>query len=243
MSDHLTLENIDRVELAPLDRPAGWQVSFASANPGLNHQLYVNGSLADFTDCPGQRVFEISATACPQELAIAAVPGRYRSVDLSAELPGEVQNPPWILRRKFLRDVRHRPGERLAVYHDSASGEVSSQATFVQEIWPVALGHWGFGLCQFGLGGFGVDGSRSPGLGGGAFGLGPFGLGTDLLQTTLALSNEGTHAVEYRVVTADGETSTALSDSIDAAPPPQPATSISATNYDQQQSQLTLQLS
>ncbi len=243
MITHLIYDQIDRLVLTPLARPFSWLLRFRSGHAGLHHQLYINGRLADFSDSPAQRTFEMISTDYPQELAITAVSGRYRTVDLSAELPADVQNPPWVLRTKFPRDIEHQPGDRLAIFHDSASGLMSEAASLESEIWPPSVSHWGFGQNQFGWGGFGIDGTSAPGLGGGSFGLGPFGLGADILETNLAMTNEGEHNVEFRVIADNGEISSALTATLMSAPPPQPVENFSITSYDSQTSLLTLQLS
>ncbi len=242
MTDQLTYENIDQLQLTQLTRPAGWQLSFRSSNVGQNHQLYINGRLADFSDTPSQRTFEIHATDFPQELAVAAVSGRYRTAELYSELPSEAQNPPWVLRRKIVRDILHQPGDKIAVFHDSASGTLSETPSIEREIWPVSQPHWGFGMCMFGLGGFGIDGVSSPGFGGGAFGIGPFGLNAELMEISLAVCSDGAHAVAHRVISGEGGVSSTQTDQLEAAPPPTPTTGLSVTAYEPQKNHLTLQL-
>ena len=79
-------------------------------------------------------------------------------------------------------------------------------------------------------------------MGVGAFGLGPFGIGADLLDIDLSLTADGTHEIELRAVSAEGQASAAANDTFEAHPPPEPPTSITATSYNPQTNQLTLQI-
>jgi len=238
-----TTDQIDRLQLYPLRRPLGWRLTFRSQNPGRVHQLYVNGRLADCTDMLDDRQFEVSADAAPQEFAIVAVVGEDRAVDFASELPSEISCPPWVYRPAVVRDVQHLPGDRLMVFHDGAGGEMGESPALTRELWPPAEAHWGWGRGALGRGGFGVGGDLAPGFGGGAFGLGPLGLGAKSLRDDLSLSHEGTHQIKLRVSAPQGQTSSAEETTFDAAPPPAPASALTATNYDPNQKTLTLQIS
>ncbi|MBN1554233.1 MAG: hypothetical protein JXA11_05775 [Phycisphaerae bacterium] len=228
----LVTDNIDRLQLTALRRPLGWRVTFRSRNDGLMHQLYVNGRLADATDTTTQRFFEVSAQTWPMELAVAAVAGEFRFEDHYDELPATVAEPAWVYRPGVLRHVQHRPGDRIAVYHDSAGGTISDEAALSREIWPAGLPHWGWGRGGFGRGGFGVDADLAPGFGGGPFGLGPLGVDVENMNLALPLNHEGEHEIELRVVSAKGQTSAPVIDAFTAHPPPAPFQAITATNYD-----------
>jgi hypothetical protein len=228
----LITDNIDRLTLTALRRPLGWRLTFRSFNDGMVHQLYVNGRLADATDTAGQRFFEVSAQTWPLELAVAAVSGEYRYEDHADELPSDVATPAWVYRPGVLRSVHHRPGDRIAVFHDSAGGGMCAEAALSRELWPAGVPHWGWGRGGLGRGGFGIDADLAPGFGGGPFGLGPMGVDVERMNLSLPLKNDGTHAIELRIVTAEGKTSDAVEDSFTAHPPPAPLRAIHATNYD-----------
>lgn len=228
----LITDNIDQLRLHALRRPLGWRITFRSRNDGMVHQLYVNGRLADATDTTTQRFFEVSAQTWPMELAVAAVAGEFRYEDHFSELPADVAEPGWVYRPGVLRHVQHRPGDRIAVVHDSAGGTMGEESTLTRELWPAGVPHWGWGRGGFGRGGFGVDADLSPGFGGGPFGFGPLGVDVENMNLSLPLNHEGPHEVELRVVAPDGQTSSPVEDSFTAHPPPAPLEAITATNYD-----------
>ncbi|MBN1941815.1 MAG: hypothetical protein JW849_00815 [Phycisphaerae bacterium] len=228
----LLTDNIDRLQLHALRRPLGWRLTFRSGNDGLVHQLYVNGRLADATDTTTQRFFEISAQTFPQELAVAAVAGEFRHEDHFAELPAEAAEPAWVYRPAVLRHVQHRPGDRIAVYHDSAGGTMGQDAALSRELWPAGVPHWGWGRGGFARGGFGLDADLAPGFGAGPWGAGPLGVDVEPMDLAVAMTHDGPHAIELRVATDQGQTSAALEDSFTAHPPPAPLKAITATNYD-----------
>lgn len=227
----LVTDNIDQLRLWALRRPLGWRLTFRSRNDGRMHQLYVNGRLADVTDTAAQRFFEVSAQTFPMELAVAAVAGEFRFEDHFSELPSGVAEPGWVYRPNVLRSVQHRPGDRLAVLHDAASGTMSDQAAVRREVWPAGIPHWGWGCGVLGRGGFGLDADLAPGFGGGLFGLGPMGVDVERMDLSLPLKNEGLHDVELCVMTAEGKSSAAVEDTFTAHPPPAPLEAITATNY------------
>lgn len=238
----LHLDQIDRLLLMPLRRPLGWRLTFRSGHDGLHHQLYVNGRLADATDTVAQRWFEWTAQPFPQELAVAAVAGAYRWEDRSAELPAETACPPWVYRPPVRREVRHHPGDRLAVYHDSAGGTISDTPALLRDLWPPGTPHWGWGCGAFGRGGFGLDGDLAPGFGSGPFGAGPMGVDMEQIDLDLPLTHDGLHAIELRVVAPDGRRSPAVADSFPAHPPPPPLKALAATHYDPNTHMLTITL-
>ena len=208
----------------------------------MMHQLYVNGRLADVTDTISQRFFEVSAQTWPMELTVAAVAAEYRYEDHFTELPNDVADPTWVYRPNVLRHVQHRPGDRIAVFHDSAGGTMEQDAALSREFWPAGVPHWGWGRGGFGRGGFGVDADRAPGFGSGSFGLGPLGVDVERMDIHLPLKNDGTHDIELRVVTPEGQISTAVNDSFAAHPPPAPLKAITATNYNSNTQILTVNL-
>lgn len=241
MSELIT-DNIDRIGVYPLKRPLGWEVTFRSSNDALHHQLYVNGRLIDFTDHLEQRSFEITAETAPLELAIAAVSGAFRMMDLSDELPEYIRHPGWVYRASVARHVDHHPGDLLGMFDDKASGTMEQDPSLLREIWPPSVPHWGWGCCEFARGAFGVDGSYAPGFGGGAYGLGPFGINADRIQVDLALAEEGAHQIELRVLSAQDQLSDPEEVTFPARVPPAPADTIQPTAYDTQTYQLTLQI-
>lgn len=238
----IVTNNLDQLRLHPLRRPLGWRLTFRSGNDGMHHQLYVNGRLADATDSTTQRGFEVSAQTWPQELAVVAVAGEYRHEDHFAELPANVAEPAWVYRPGVLRDVQHRPGDRIAVYHDSAGGMMGDTPALSRELWPPGVPHWGWGRGGWGRGGFGLDADLAPGFGGGPFGLGPLGVDTERMDIALPLTDDGTHEIELRVLTPEGQVSAAIDDSFAAHPPPTPLEAITATDYDMDTRMLTIEL-
>jgi hypothetical protein len=223
-----TLENITGLVAAPADELT-WEVRFASANPALHHQLYVNGILAGWTDRPADRRLGVPAPAGPCQLVIVAVDADARGADLwdqlGLDLPGwvcplAVQRPAW------------PAGLQLVVRGDHATGQIDPAPLAVEELTPAWLECSGWGLDAFGAGGLGLDGSTGPGLGGGAFGAGAFGVGARLLKVRLALAQAGDHQLQLTVVDPCGQASAPVTVNFHAAPPPAPAISIAPLAYD-----------
>jgi len=242
MTASLTTDNIDRLQATPLGGAGGWQITFHSLNEGLCHQLYVNGSLADWTDTPTQRHFAIDSELSPLEVVVAAVEPSSRTVDMSELLPAGVGTPSWRYTATALRDIGHRPGDSLAVMGDGATGQGVSQLLASREIWPQWAPRWAFGEDVFGLGGFGYDGYRAPGLGMGVFGVGPFGVGVDKITIEALLPEEGTHQIVLRTLAADGQYADADAVSVAAAPPPDAIKGLGVTDYEKTTDTLTLEI-
>ena len=237
MSEIIT-DNIDRLQLFPLNRVLGWRVSFRSSNKTY-HQLYSNGRLIDFTDTIDQRSFEIEADKFPQLLVVVAVAGEDRCSDLSPQLPENIRRPPWVYNKNIVRSTVHRPGDMLAVFYDHTSGTMETDASLFVNIFPSSVALWGFGISSFGQGGFAVDGADGPGFGDGDFGVGPFGINGILLSVNMGLCEEGTHDIEMRVVSQEGTASQPIEDNFEAFPPPAPVVSITPTSYDSETHKLT----
>jgi hypothetical protein len=170
-----------------------------------------------------------------------AVPSRHRNGNFAHELPAGAAAPPWLCRLRLPRNTANRPGDRLAVHHDNATGTVDETPALRENLWPPQSSMWGFGVDAFGRGGFGLDAAAAPGLAG-AFGLGPFGIDREVMTMDLPLTADGLHAIEARAVSFDGETSTAATTTFTAAPPPPPAIAIQAVDYDPDTQRLTFQI-
>ncbi len=226
-------------------RPSGgWTVRFRSANSDLHHQLYINGRLSAWTDTLGQRRFFFDEPIdAPVSVCIAAVDGAYRSTDLSGQLPADDRNPAWVFRPPLVRSVSSRSGDIVEILGDHATGgDLSETPLGSADAWPVWVPRWQFGEDRFGAGGFGYDGTYAPGLGQGAFGAGMFGMNADLIDLEAVLAEDGTHRVVLRSRGADGQITDSDSMYIVADPPPDAAEGLTATDYNQQQKQLTLQI-
>ena len=221
-----------------------WLVRFRSTNAGLHHQLYINGRLSDWTDTPDHRRFFIDEpVVAPVSVCIAAVDAEYRMTDLSEQLPADDRDPSWVFRPQLVRSASGRSGDVVEVLGDHATGGDLSLAPLASaDAWPVWIPRWQFGEDRFGQGGFGYDGNCAPGLGNGAFGAGMFGMNADLIALEAVLVEDGTHRIVLRSRAADGQVTDSDSIYIDADPPPDAAEGLTATNYNQQQKQLTLQI-
>ncbi|MDY7011540.1 MAG: hypothetical protein SVV80_12435 [Planctomycetota bacterium] len=219
-------------------------VRFCSTNVDLHHQLYLNGRLAAWTDTPGQRHFFLDEPVdAPVSVSIAAVDSAYRTTDLSGQLPADDRDPAWVFRPKIPRPVLSRIGDVVEILGDhAAGGDLSETPIGSSDAWPVWVPRWQFGEDCFGRGGFGYDGNYAPGLGKGAFGAGMFGMNADLIDIEAVLPEDGTHRLVLRSRGADGQVTDSDSIYIGANPLPDAAEGLAATNYDNQQKQLTLQI-
>jgi hypothetical protein len=242
MTTDFTTDNIDRLNASPLEGLRGWEITFRSANEGMHHQLYANGRLADWTESPAQRRFVLDIEEAPRQVAIAAVSAANRAVDMSAHLPQGVRQPAWVHRLRVVRSIQHRPGSRLAVLGDHATGQMDPTPLVVLDLWPAWAPRWAWGEYPFGMGGFGHGGTGAPGFGKGGFGAGSFGMDADLLRIDVPLAEEGTHRIVLRTLGPDGRSADSAAQEVTATPPPAPATSLSATQYDPQAGKLTLQI-
>ncbi len=242
MSPAFTIDNIDRMRAIALNTPNRWKIVFRSTNIGLHHQLYVNGDLSDWTDTCDQRSFVIDADAFPKELVIAAVDPYNRDLDMSAQLPLEVQEPTWIYRALQVSSPKYRPGSQVAILSDHATGNIDTLPLAIRKLRPEWLWSWGFAEDPFGMGGLGYDANTAPGIGRGTFGAGDFGIDAKSISISAALVEEGTHQILLRVISESGEYTDGSIQYINVFPPPPPPTSLTTTNYQPETSTLTLQI-
>jgi len=237
-----TTDNIDQVRAVPLDFPGRYAITFRSANSGMYHQLYVNGRLADWTEAIAQRRFILDAGSSPQQVVIAAVDAARCAVDMSSRLPSSLRQPSWLLRASYPLNCRHRPGDRLEVLGDHATGQMDPVPLLVRELQPRWTPQWAWGQSAFGVGGFGYDGIGAPGLGKGAFGAGLFGIGADVVIVELPLAQEGTHQIVLRAIAPDGRHNDEAAAELVVHPPPRAPQSIEITSYQPLTDSLTLQI-
>lgn len=209
----------------------GWQVTFRSGHDGLHHQLYVDGELVSFTDTPGQRWFDLDATAAPRQILIAAVDAEHRATDLACLLPPVMRRPAWIYRANVIPPPGGAAGDRLEVLGDHATGQIDSRPLASMTLQPQWSPRWGFGRGRFGIEAMGYDAVDAPGLGGGAFGAGMFGADAKLVSLAVPLPEEGVHQLLLRVVAANGGQTSGDPLTAVSHPPPPPPRSIAATNY------------
>lgn len=241
MTSELTTSGIDQVKAEPVP-PWGWVVRFRSSNKCLQHQLYVNGQLADWTDTSDQRSFFCAETALPLEIRIAAVRASLRTTDMSQQLPVDEVCPSWIYRPQLMRPVAARRGEILEILSDHTTGQVSEVPLASAEIWPAWIPRWAFGEDSFGQGGFGYDGTGAPGLGGGAFGAGLFGMNADLIDLQVYLHEDGTHQIVLRTRQPDGQIADLAPVSVRVISQPDPPAGLRAISYSQESQQLELEI-
>jgi hypothetical protein len=220
----------------------GWIVRFRSSNEGLRHQLYVNGRLADYTDLPEQRSFCLHSPNTPLAIRIAAVDTMHRATDMAEQLPPEDRDPSWVYRPRVVRSVANRPGEVVEMLDDHTTGELSDTPLATRVIWPAWMPRWAFGEDPFGEGGFGYDGVNAPGMGLGAFAAGPFGMDADLIDLEASLSEEGVHKLVHRARSREGLVTDSTPQHVTAALPAAPARSLTAVTYDDQTTELMLQI-
>jgi len=206
MTAIFTTDEIDRLQSRKLDPPRGWEITFRSSNAGLQHQLYINGALADVSDTAEQRAFYLPDDACPREVAITAVQPLYRHADISNLLPFAVGKPGWVYSASVIRSIAHHAGDRIALHTDHTTGQLDSEPLLTRELWPAWAPRWVWGESLFGAGGFGFGGIGAPGMGKGALGAGMFGMDADLICIHAALSEPGEHQVVLRTLAEDGAT-------------------------------------
>ncbi len=242
MSESVTTENISALSATPLESPGGWEITFRSDNAGMFHQLYVNGSLADWTDTPEQRSFLLDAADEPLEVAIAAVGRADREEDCHEAFADSPGCDGWVYRASVVRSPAFRAGSEVLLLGDRATGELDDSPLARVDAWPDWLGRWAWGEDRFGAGGFGYDGEAAPGLGEAAFGAGMLGLDADLIELAAPLGEEGTHQLVLRTETPDGQTADSDTITVQATPPPTPHESVQATTYNTETQMLTMQL-
>jgi hypothetical protein len=241
MSDTFLTDTIDRLAAQELS-DGRWIVTFRSTSAGLHHQLYVNGSLAAWTEDPVQRSFTLDASASPREIVIAAVENADRSVDFSSRLPAENRTPPNVFRIRVARNPSLLRGSRTALLTDHAAGITDETPLAMAELWPDRLPRWAWGEDAFAAGAFGFDASIAPGLGKGAFGAGMMGFDVDGVELSAALAEEGLHSLVIRTYGPDGRFADSEPISFYARVPPAPAAGLSVASYDAQTSTLTLEI-
>jgi len=232
-----TLDNISQRVAYPLEG-GRWEVRFASANPGMHHQLYLNAELAAWTDSPQDRRFPLSEMPHARELTIAAVDADSRQENLWDQL-GLSREHPWICTLRVVRPCASA-GLQLVVRGDHATGQIDPQPLAVEDLSPAWLGLGGFGLTGFGLGGWGV-GLGAPGWGRGGFGAGPFGCGAEVLALRLPLQEPGSHQLQLQTVDAHGRESPTQTIDFQSTPPPPPAAYLNCLAYDAVNHILTLE--
>lgn len=242
MTPNFTTDNIDCLQANPLEAPHGWEITFRSTNGSMHHQLYLNGQLADWTDTTDQRKFLLETDSAPREVFIVAVDADCRAVDISKYLSPSLSRPNWTYQASVVRSTGHRPGDRLLLLGDHATGEMDSAPLMVRELCPAWAVRWAWGQGAFGLGGFGYGGLDAPGLGRGAFGAGLFGIGADVVSIVAALEEEGTHQLVLRTVDSEGQFTDSQIQTVAASPPPESPASVTITDYDSQNNTLTLQV-
>jgi len=242
MSADFTTDNIDRLQARPLEDQAGWEITFRSSNTGMHHQLYVNGRLAERTDDAEQRRFVVQEADSPRELLVAAVREDLADTDLSGRLDEPHRLPAWVHRTAVVRSVSHRPGTRLLVLGDHATGQMDPSPLVELDLWPAWSARWAWGEDPFGRGGFGHDGSAAPGLGRGAFGAASFGMDAEVLLVDVPLNEEGTHQIVLRSLDSTGRSADAAPRQIVSSPPPRPANGLACTQYDPGTCTLTLHI-
>ena len=233
-----TTDNMSSLAAVPLAWPGGWLVTFQSGNAGMCHQLYVNGSLASWTDTPQERSFVLDVATCQRQIAVAAVEPASVSQDFSALLPAEAGRPSWIYHRQIARSRELPPGSRVEILDDHATGRIDDQPLASVEVWP----EWGPAWSNGPWDGFGFGGVGGTDVGTGAFGTGPLGVDQGLVVLQVPIKEEGTHRVILRAVLPDGSQSTAIEESVEVALPPAPPQSIDILGYDISTSTLTLQI-
>lgn len=213
-------------------------VRFGSDNPGLYHQLYVNGVLAGWTDHPQQRQFALGQLDRAAELTVVAVDASERTIDQWNQL-GLAQSHPWICTLRVIRPAGPA-GLRLIVRGDRATGVIDDKPLAVAELTSRWSSGYGFALDGFGAGAMGLDGSNGPGLSG-AFGAGPFGCGAEVLELRLPLAAPGEHQLHLLTAGPKGQLSDPTPVSFRSSPPPPPARCVSVIDYDHPTGLLTLQ--
>lgn len=237
-----TTDNIEMLRLEPLGWPGGWRVCFQSANAGMEHQLYINGRLTDWTEGPQQRTFTLAASRLPRRIVIAATDPRQREVDFSDRLPQSARQAGWVVRPQVVRSPDMSRSCRLAVLGDHATGQLDPQPLSMVEAWPQWAPRWAWGEDPFASGGFGVDGAQAPGIGQGAFGAGLLGVDESLLDLVANLVEEGAHQLVLRAIEPDGRCADGPATKYVSNPPPTPARALQAQSYDLQNQTLILQI-
>lgn len=240
MSPRITTTNIDQLIANPL--PQGrWRIDFVSTNFDRYHQLYVNGTLADWTETTSQRYFILPVRTEPCEITIAAVDPVDRSIDLAHNLPQPITTGNWIVRHAVVPNQatsRFSHLELLAQSDDGSPPFVVAR----REAWPAWASPSAMGQDDFGVGGFGFGGSQGPGLGNGAFGLGPLGIDADPIELWGTLPKDGLYHLTIRCRSFDAACFDVSLPDVRAMLPPLLPLSVRPIAYDAANSRLSLQL-
>lgn len=242
MNRSFVTDNIDDLRIERLAAPTGWRITFQSQNPGMHHQLYVNGRLADYSDSTDQRSLHLDETGVPVRAVIAAVDPQLRAVDMSGLLPHDQAQPPWTFRIAAERTSRRATGTRLELLGDHASGQPDKTVLATAALNPPWAGLWGFGQDRFASGAMGYDAWGAPGAGRGNFGAGGFGFGGETAEIIAVLAEEGLHQLELHMVDPNGYDVNIQDEAVNSSPPPTPAESLSAVGYDTDTCMLTLHI-
>lgn len=230
MSEYFSLEHISGATATAM-ADGRWRVTFCSTNPLAYHQLYVNGQLADWTDDPSRRYFDLSPADYIRRIVIAAVDVNHRTEDFSYLL-GDGADNPWMHLVRVVRSVHQMPGDVLEIFAQDADGVFDSVPTVSRQFWPGGVGHWGWGLDSFGLGACGIDAYNSPGFGKGDFGAGHFGMDAEFITVNIPLRRAGENQIRLRTRNARGVSSADTTITVTAAIPPSPPKSINIVSYD-----------
>ncbi|MFA6133388.1 MAG: hypothetical protein WC869_05150 [Phycisphaerae bacterium] len=241
MTITFTTDNIDSFDARAVGRGL-WEVTFASANAGLHHQLYADGELLAASDTPSQRRFLLDGRCRGRRVTIAAIDGENRWTDMSASLSAEAfARPGWVFAATVVRGIEHARGDRVALLDDHATGTIDPAPLAIAEYWPDGTPRWAWGEDHFGLGGMGFDGTLAPGLRDGAFGAGQFGLDAETFVVSHALAEAGAHQLRLRTLTRDGGHCDGPVITFVSAPP-LPVATLEALAYNNATGTLTLSL-
>lgn len=238
--NRIHIEKIGGLTVRPL-QAGGWEISFSSGYVGMHHQLYLNGTLADWTDTRGQRRFWLPPCDAPRDAAVVAVAPGDRMVDFSNDSGGMLSAPPWTARRVV---VRSPSASRAAKVVLLCRGPGSEQPTLLtqKEHWPAQSSRHGLGQDALGKGGFGYGGQAAPGLGKARFADGPFGFEQAVMVLEAALLQEGMNELTVGMIDVLGRQTFLPAQNVLSLPPPPPPDSLTIIGYDRQTLTLTLNI-
>ena len=191
-----------RLTAASTDEGGTVTLAFHSPHLGCDHQLYLNGRLAAWTDTPRQRSLAVPPSAATRSAVIVAVSPAGRRQDLAERLG--IATPSWVHRVRVVRSPSIGRDDRLQLLTDAAGGTFLPEPVAQLSAWPANVPRWAWGEDAFARGGFGLDGAGAPGAGQGAFGAGMFGLDERVLELTAVLDLPGTHRLKLRTLRPDG---------------------------------------
>ena len=230
----MTTDNIDRLQASVLEDGA-CRVTFRSTHATMYHQLYVDGTLAAWTDTPAQRCFVLGPSHRLRQVAVVAVDDADRQNDFSATIAPLLPTIAALYRTTAPQVPPCREGTAVSLLElvDGAPPRLLDR----RELWPTASAHLGFGYAGFGERCLGFD-SRG-GLGEGVFGGGIFGLPQGQVVLSASLPT-GPHRLTIRTTWPGGAFFDEAAQTITIDPKPQPPSAIEATSYDAQTDTLTL---